>query len=198
LDLGKEDIYTIALPVSLVDPRLFPVKFHINSCHAATTIFGCRATDELTCTLLEQLNNSFSCNAHPDDYHAREPAESEGAGKHPPTPKTVLFIGGSHCRRLAGEFLKLGYTVIDKSIPGWQPSEQNLRNLEDEILALGNLQGITVICDLLSNITYRYTQMDGQLLLPVKIDGKYHILGEVTTATKEILTCILKEIKVPI
>jgi len=195
IDLGRDDVYTVALPVNLADSHLVPVKFHVSSCHAATSTFGGKAIDELTCALLEQLNNSFSCNAHPDDYVAREPAESGGAENRPSSPKTVLFLGGSHCRRLSGEFQRLGYTVIDKTTPGWQPSDSSIKTLEDDIQSLGNLQGVTVICDLMSNITYRYTQLDGQLLLPVKLNGCYHILGEVTTATRELLVTILKKLR---
>jgi len=195
IDLGKEEIYTIAMPISLTDPTLKPVKFHVNSCHAATAIFGGVATDELTCALLDQLTSNFSCNAHSGDYLAREPAELGGATADDSSPKTVLFVGGSHCRRIADEFQNLGYKVIDKSVPGWQPTQQNISLLESDLTALGNLQGVIVICDLVSNITYRYKQMDGQLLLPVKMAGRYHILGEVTTVTKELLTCILKKLK---
>ena len=67
--------------------------------------------------------------------------------------------------------------------------------MEGDLAKLGNLQGVTVIWDFVSNVTYRFKQLDGQLLLPVKLAGKYHIIGEVTTVSKELLTCILKKLK---
>ena len=194
IDLPKEEIYTVALPASLTDPVLKPFKFHINSCHAATTEFGGEATDELICTLLDQLHCTFSCDAHPDDFIARVPAELEGADT-VNTQKTLILLGGSHCRRLADSFHNLGYTVIDKSIPGWQPTESNIVQLHETITSLGNIKGATVVCDFVSNITYRFEQMDGQLLLPIKLGGKYHLLGKVTTINKELLVGTLRKLR---
>jgi len=178
------------VPASLTDPVLKPFKFHINLCHAATTEFGGEATDELICTLLDQLHCTFSCDAHPDDFIARVPAELEGADT-VNTEKTLILLGGSHCRRLADSFHNLGYTVIDKSIPGWQPTESNIVQLHETITSLGNIKGATVVCDFVSNITYRFEQMDGQLLLPIKLGGKYHLLGKVTTINKELFIDLL-------
>jgi lysophospholipase L1-like esterase len=193
-DLTREDIYTVALPAGLTDPNLTPHKYHINSCHAATTLFGGGATDELICALLDQLHCTFGCSAHSGDYLSREPAELVGTDI-PFTPKTVLLIGGSHCRRLTDDFRRLGYNVIDKSIPGWQPTEQSITQLHSTLTELGNLRGAIVVLDLVSNITYRFTQLDGQLLLPIKMGGTYHLLGEVTTVNKELLVGTLKKLK---
>jgi len=194
IDLSREEIYTVALPTSLADPNLKPFKYHVNSCHAATSFFGATATDELICSLLEQLHCNFSCSAHPDDFVAREPAELEGA-EIPNTAKTLILIGGSHCRRLAAHFQTLGYDVIDKTIPGWQPTDRNIAHLHDTLGSMGNLKGAVVVCDFVSNVTFRFTQMDGQLLLPIKLGGTYHLLGDVTTINKELLVGILKKLR---
>jgi len=194
VDLGADDIYTVALPTSLTDTTLRPFKYHVSSCHAATAVFSGVATDELICTLLEQLHTSFSCDAHPGDYIARAPAGQEGAATPTTQGNKVLLIGGSHCKRLIPDFEHLGYTVVDRTVPGWQPTDANIAKLEADLVAMGDLRGVTVICDFISNVTYRYEQMDGQLLLPIKLGGRYHLLGKVTVATKEILVCILKKL----
>jgi len=143
--------------------------------------------------LLEQLHCNFSCSAHPDDYVARELAEPESTDNF--DQKTVILIGGSHCRRLKDSFETLGYSVVDLSVPGWQPTDKNIANLHTTILSLGNLKGSLVVCDFVSNITFRFKQMDGQLLLPIKIGGTYHLLGDVTTINKELLVSTLKKLR---
>jgi len=148
----------------------------------------------LICALLDQLHCTFGCSAHSGDFLAREPAELLGTDISD-TQKTVLLIGGSHCRRLTDDFRRLGYNVINKSVPGWQPTDQNITQLHSTLTDLGTLRGVIVVLDLVSNITYRYTQLDGQLLLPIKLGGTYHLLGEVTTVTKELLTGTLKKLK---
>jgi len=193
-DLFKDDIYTVAMPAGLVDPNLKPHKYHVSSCHAASTEFGGATTDELICVLLDELHCNFGCSAHSDDYNAREPADSLDTETHS-DQKTVLLIGGSHCRRLYEDLRRMGYTVIDKSIPGWQPTDKNITELHTVLTELGNLQGVTVIFDLVSNITFRCTQMDGQQMLPIKLGNRYHLLGEVTTVTKELLVGTLKKLR---
>ena len=56
---------------------------------------------------------------------------------------------------------------------------------------LGDLTDTIFVCDLVSNITYRTEQLDGQQLLATKSGGRYHLDGRVTTVAKNLLANIL-------
>ena len=60
---------------------------------------------------------------------------------------------------------------------------------------MGDLSKTVVICDLTSNVAFRFEQLDGQQLLATKLDGQYHMLGKVTTVAHHLLTNILFRLK---
>jgi hypothetical protein len=188
--MGHVVSYTSLMPESLIDHNLIPVRFHCSSSLAATTPYSGEATTELLGTLIEQLVENFNLNAHPSDILAGEPAMLVSTTP-PNTEYTILVIGASHCRRIATELRKANFQVVDLSKPGWIPTNDNIQLLKDEIAALGDLTPVICVCDLVSNVVFRYEQWDGQLLLPTKRGTTYHMEGKVTTCSKELLVGIL-------
>jgi len=58
-------------------------------------------------------------------------------------------------------------------------------------VALGKFGNAVTVCDLVSNVVFRYEQWDGQLLLPTKRGTVYHMEGKVTLCSRELLVGIL-------
>jgi len=56
----------------------------------------------------------------------------------------------------------------------------------EKALATVTVTGNTVmVADILANHAFRFEQEDGSMALPVKLGGKYHMLGKVCVCTKE-------------
>jgi len=153
------------------------------------------ATDVLLHVLLEQLSNSYGCQAHPEDILARVPAELGGVHSDSNRPGRVIVLGGSHAKRLAAELQKAGLDLIDLSSPGWTPTEENISHICSELTKLGDISTCTAICDMISNVVYRFEQFDGTLCLAVNLDGRWHMAGKVTVCPKETVRHMLTSLK---
>jgi len=198
IQLHQREVLTVAMPENLTSTTLAPFKFHRSTCHAVTPGLDGGATDVLLHVLLDQLSTSYGCQAHPEDILARVPAELEDVANTHTTRaghNSVIIMGGSHAKRLVAELRQREIEVIDLSIPGWTPTEDNIKKLVDKISKLGNLANTTAICDMLSNVTYRFEQFDGTLCLSVNLDGKWHMPGKVTTCPKEAVKHMLNQLK---
>ena len=196
VELGHTYTYTVAMPKSLNDTNLHPVHFYSDSSLVTTSGLSDKATFELVGALLDQLNSDFGCKAHSTDLVCGELAKLEGPRitDKPAGSNTVILLGGSHLKRSLQYFKESGITVIDLSIPGWLPTEANIARAITEVknLDLGNC---IAICDLVSNVAYRFEQLDGQLLLAEKSEGRYHMKGKVTTCPRNLLANILYRLR---
>ena len=193
-DTHSKDMHTTALPVSLHSCTLYPQKFALSSQPRSVTAFTVEATDELVLALVSSLKIKFSCKANPEDILVREPAEREGKKVTPITPRKIIVIGASHAKRLANSLRAAGYEVTDLSIPGWVPSNTNVAALLDKVTQLGDTSDTATVCDLLSNVSFRYEDEDGNTSVPYKVHGHYHMAGKVTTASQETLQTSLKKV----
>jgi hypothetical protein len=78
-------------------------------------------------------------------------------------------------------------------IPGWTPTEANVSKLVDTVKEVPGYESAIVVLDVLSNVAYRFEQEEGESFLPVKISGKYHMVGTIVGSTREqIFTCLNK------
>ncbi len=198
LDLAGREIYTVALPMGLKSSTLTRHKFVSSASLPATMAIGEEATRELLHALLYQLNTKFGCKAHPENILARAPAEQEGVmdTTDSNSPK-VIICGGSICKRLAVELKNMGLDVIDLTKPGWTPTADNVSQLTADITAISPSRQSIIIGDLLSNTSFCFEQINGSCALPIKLDGRYHMLGKVTVSNKDSVHTVLSKI-VPI
>jgi hypothetical protein len=193
-DLGFTDTYIVALPVSLTDKKLRPVNFNVSSSLAVTTGLDSQATFELVGVLVDLLNSDFSCMAHSEDLVFGELAEQEHTDDIQNSLETgirIILLGGSHLSRSLDHFTQKGYTVVNLTKPGWLPTNENITHAMEEIKKLGSLSNSIAVVDLVSNVAFRYEQLDGQQLLAQKKGGRYHMLGGVTTCAPHLLKNIL-------
>ena len=195
IELGSNEVYTVPLPMSLTNPCLRPVKFCCSSSTAVTAAFDGGATLELLRALLNGLTNIFNCKAHPGDILERALADPEGGKDIENVSPALLMLGGSHCKILATELVGRGYKVTDLCIPGWTPTETNIRLLEEKIGKLEKVESYIVIADFISNYVFRFEQMDGQLAFPYKVGGKYHMLSKVTVCNRDAIVSVLEKLR---
>jgi hypothetical protein len=168
------------LPSSL-DTRsgFVPTRFSTLSTSPAI-IFGLdkKSVYELLLSLTVSLRRGFSITANPEGILARDTAEkSEGAKE--PKSLTIILAGASNLASLRPAFEANGAVVIDLTKPGWMINESNVESLKSELSAISNMEDAAIIFDLFGNTAYRFEHVDGSLVLPIKVGGGHHLLGDV-------------------
>ncbi len=91
----------------------------------------------------------------------------------------MILIGASNLGRSAASFSDPSLTFTNKSIAGWTPTLENIKQLSDTIGQQLESGASAFILDLLGNIGTRYEQYDGTTSLPFKSQGKFHLAGKV-------------------
>jgi hypothetical protein len=89
----------------------------------------------------------------------------------------------------------MGADVISLGTPGWCPTKDNILKAADSIETLKVGHQDIVVLDLWSNSAFLGTDESGFPLKPVKSnsDGKYHIMGELQHAPKQVFQRILSD-----
>jgi hypothetical protein len=72
-----------------------------------------------------------------------------------------------------------GAVVIDLTKPGWMVTEANVESLKSELVALSSMEDVAIIFDLFGNTSYRFQHVDGSLVLPFRVGGGHHLLGDI-------------------
>jgi hypothetical protein len=154
------------------------------------------ATQELARTLTDALISDFALPANAEDFTQvlGTPAKSEGPGNNFNHEK-VYIVGASNCKRLCKELQDTtNLECIDMCKPGWIPSEDNIALLEQELSSICT-NGSIVICDLLSNVIFRFEQFDGTLSMPYKTQGTYHMGGKVCVCGRDTIVNLIGKLK---
>ena len=177
-DLQAPTYHTVALPVNLTPgSALAPHRFRSTSSRRVTSP-GCDAktTDELLSAVLAALNSDLGIDCLPGGNSARETIAEHSNNDN---IKKVILVGSSHMRRVAEPLQEAGYGVRLIQLTGGLPTESAIEAAKIELLSTAIEPGTAVIFDLLGNYTYRYAQADGDMVLPVPLQGGHHLLGDI-------------------
>ena len=79
-----------------------------------------------------------------------------------------------------------GYTVLEYSLPGGMPTDENLETLLEHLQSLQKPAGTAFILDIFGNFVYRFRQIDGSMVLPVNLSGTHHMLGDVGVCSDKV------------
>jgi len=188
--MDNPDYFTYPLPASLdAESPYIPWKFSsYNSSPAQIHPMDRRASVELVRSLSTALDKSFGFIANPEGILARDTvANSNDGSKDSKGLQNIICIGGSCLGKIIPGLLQYGGNIIDLTHPGWIINEDNIDQVVGELeTLLPRLEGNSgVILDLFGNSTTKFKHVDGALVLPIKINGKFHLLGEVTVETDE-------------
>ena len=155
-------------------------------CNIATALPPMTSLEEkaFLSTLLQELNLEF----------ALQLDISPKVDRLPPTPEvssrsTLIFGGGSHAGRLASAVGALHPEEVDLTAGGWKLSEKTAKDLAYDIENVVDdldLANVTIILHMFDNSIYRGS-VDGKQVEPVKLDGGYHILGNLEIVDSRIV-----------
>ena len=126
--------------------------------------------------MLTALNSDLGIDCLPGGNSARETIAEHGIND---SIKKVILVGSSHMRRVAEPLQEAGYGVRLIQLTGGLPTESAIEAAKIELLSTAIEPGTAVIFDLLGNYTYRYAQADGDMVLPVPLQGGHHLLGDI-------------------
>ena len=90
----------------------------------------------------------------------------------------IVLVGGSHLHYTAPHLKSLGATVTDLSVPGWVSNVRNGQNLMDRVRGSELPPDAVFVFDILGDSSARFKQEDGGSSLPIKLNGSFHLLGE--------------------
>ncbi len=179
--LEQPEPRTPLLPSSLDPTACFEV-FHFSTsstCPAVIFGFDRKATHELLLSLSTSLRRGFSFAANPEAILVRDPPAQPEGDKESTKVLTIILAGASILGSLKPIFEANGAVVIDLTKPGWMATESNIDALQKELNAFADSEDTAVIFDLFGNSAYKFKHVDGTLVLPFKVGGGYHFLGEI-------------------
>ncbi len=171
------------LPASVHNPRKRPFWSRSVNPALPTKLEPIVSRDEKTLiqSIINDLTTNFGLSLNPDPALERgveTPANLLGANR-------TFVIGASHMTRTA---VYMPSSTTSLAFPGFRPDRIRVAELSAS-LAGGNLgENDVVVLDLLSNLAFMGTDMDGLPTPAIRSgDGKYHILGSLTTAPPTVL-----------
>jgi hypothetical protein len=136
------------------------------------------ANDErvLVKSIIRELIANFGVSLNPDPVLERRvetPADSTGINR-------FIVIGASHMTRMS-EFLPPSTTIL--AYPGFRPEQSKIAELCEDLSRGCTGKQDVVILDLLSNMAFMGSDLEGLPTPAVRAgDGRYHIMGALTTA----------------
>jgi hypothetical protein len=162
-------------PADLKCGSLIPLSFVSNSSSPASVLGpSCKTVSELLLAISLSLNRDFHANLGPELNLPRDHSFSEPGAKE----MHFVMIGGSHTKKTAPHLRAMGVKVTDLSIPGWVSNTINGQQLMDRVRSATLPSDAIFVLDLLGNSSVRFRQADETSSLPVKLNGHYHLLGD--------------------
>ena len=144
---------------------------------AKITPFSLKDEQGIISCMINEINEKFGLSmAIPDVSRSCATWQSGGADS-----LKIYVCGGSHATRVAEKLVTAGQQVINLARGGWQPTEQSVdevyNNLKIHGLGKGNAADVIVI-DPLANCVFCGSDDDGNLTPIEKMgDGKFHVPG---------------------
>jgi hypothetical protein len=167
--------YSLLYPADLKCGSLIPLSFVSNSSSPASVLGpSCKTVSELLLAISLSLNRDFHANLGPELNLPRDHSFSEPGAKE----MHFVMIGGSHTKKTAPHLRAMGVKVTDLSIPGWVSNTINGQQLMDRVRSATLPSDAIFVLDLLGNSSVRFRQADETSSLPVKLNGHYHLLGD--------------------
>jgi hypothetical protein len=144
---------------------------------------------ELLNELILELNTKFMTDLAPLTSEHGYTSHDEN----PAANLRYIIIGGSHASRLADCMDDQDIKVVDLTMPGWLITEKSIDKAVTDLVKVleedTELETV-IIYHLFDNNVYFSVQPDGTMALPVKRDGKYHVIGDLGMADRTIIKAL--------
>jgi hypothetical protein len=107
----------------------------------------------------------------------------------------IFIIGSSYAARVAGGLAEFNLDIVNLTKPGWVADENSRSELRAKLGIHKAGPGDIVVIDPVSNDTFCDTDAKGNHIDPEKINGKWHIHGQLLVRTKSYLKNTLSGLK---
>jgi hypothetical protein len=111
------------------------------------------------------------------------------------TGSRIFAIGASHVVRLIGGLAECGIEVVNLAKPGWLLSDGSASEIRSKLRNMNITAADILLIDPLSNSVFCGTDPDGNHIDPQKIDGEWHISGDLNVRSKSYLKNVLGHLK---
>ncbi len=174
--LSTPNVYTLLFPADLQSCSLLPINFSsASSCPDRVLEPNRKAISELLLCLTRVLNRDFCTDLGPELTLPRD----QQLPVHGTKELHFTLIGGSNLKNTKKHLESLGVKVTDLTRPGWIANTANAQMVMREIVDPSIPKDSIIILDVLGNSSVRFSQADESSSLPVKLNGVWHLLGEV-------------------
>jgi hypothetical protein len=147
-------------------------------------------------SICREVNKSFALNI--DENPILDRCSETNDGKQKSGHGRVFAIGGSHISRIVGGLVSLNCEIINLSWPGWVADLESIVECVNKLQSYKLSDQDTVLLDPLSNSVFCGTDEHGNPTDPVKVDGCWHIVGDLLVRPKTVLKKILSQCMVMI
>jgi hypothetical protein len=144
---------------------------------------------EIISAICREVNESFALNI--DKNPILDRCSEASASKHKNGNSRIVAIGGSHISRVVGGLVSLNCEIINLSRPGWVADPDSIAECANKLRSYKLSDQDSLLIDPLSNSVFCRTDEHGNQADPVKIDGNWHIVGELSVRPKTVLKNIL-------
>jgi hypothetical protein len=167
--------YSLIFPADLHSGSLAPLSF-VSASSSPASVLGpsCKTVSELLLAISLSLNRDFHANLDPELNLPRDQSTFEQGAKE----LHFVLLGGSHMKRTAPHLRAMGVKVTDLSVSGWVSNTASGQQLMDRVISTGLPSDAIYVLDLLGNSSARFKQPDDSSSLPVKLNGHWHLLGD--------------------
>jgi hypothetical protein len=116
--------------------------------------------------------------------------ENTGTG----TGTRIIAIGASHVTRIIGGLAECGLDVINLAKPGWIMNDNTAAEVKSKLRNLNVTAADILLIDPLSNSAFCGTDLEGNHSEAIKIEGGWHIEGELNIRSRKNVLSHLKKI----
>ena len=183
--LEKCETYTIPLPSSL-DPtsQMVPTTICCNTSRPSLlTGMDQGPILEVLGSISSTLSRDFGMEV------ILENALTMGGAKE--KVRKIVLIGASNLRRVESHLTSMGYMVANLCVPGWIATPNSVEIMLQNLATLNLEGGTAIVLDLFGNSVFRFIDYDGSTSKPFKQGGSWHLAGEVTVCSTQILSNLI-------
>jgi hypothetical protein len=105
----------------------------------------------------------------------------------------IVIIGASHTGRMVGGLAECNQQTINLTKPGWIANSDSIAELKQKLHQHNIGPDDIIVLDPLSNSIFSGTDSVGNPVDPVKINGKYHIFGQLSIRSKVFIKTTLSK-----
>jgi hypothetical protein len=179
-------------PADIQCSGLVPISFtSASSCPDSVSGPDRKDLKELLLCLTSSLNRDFFANLGPELNLPRAVSLETSGTKE----LHFVLLGGSHLKNTIPHLQALGAKITDLTRSGWIANVASTQLLMNQVQGLGLPEDAVFVLDVLGNSSVRFKQEDGSTALPVKLNGGWHVLGEVSVMDDAMVTQTLSLIQ---